>query len=114
MDGAARVEAEAQPAADAMRIQFRPLLASGITRRDAMGFVNILIDVEQSEAQQDIAVWHEALHALLFASGAPDDAHDERFIELAANQIATACPGIAKLLRGYDAPLQEEKRMLLG
>ena len=70
----------------APRILFRPLLTSGMIGKGDAGNLYILIDSEQSEAEQCIAVWHETLHLL--------GLRDEDQIEAMAQRLTQACPEI--------------------
>jgi len=69
-----------------LRIQYRPLLVSGQLRIYENAFV-LLIDNEQSPAEQRIAVWHELIHMLRYVEGKD---HDEEKIDTLAKFIAAA------------------------
>lgn len=68
------------------RVLFRPLLVSGMLAKGDGGDTYILVDDEQPESEQVIALWHETLHLL----GLKDEAQVEAFAQL----LARACPGI--------------------
>ena len=82
-----------------IQIAFRPLLISGMISGEAAGSMQlILIDSEQEESEQDVAVFHEALHLLFDAAG---KAHlkNEDLIDAMAKAAAAAVPGIAMMLK---------------
>lgn len=70
-----------------VRVLFRPLLVQGMVRRDfEYDSWMILVDNEQSEAQQTVTLYHEALHLLGLT--------DEDQVEAMAKKLADACPEI--------------------
>lgn len=74
------------------RVLFRPLLVSGMLAKGDGGDMYILVDDEQSESEQVIALWHETLHLLGLL--------DETQVEAMAQRLAVACPEIVQLLKG--------------
>lgn len=72
------------------RIQFRPLLIHGCIASVA-GATWVLIDSEQSEAEQVATLWHETLHLL--------GLRDEDQVEAMAQRLAQACPEILELVK---------------
>lgn len=82
-----------------MRLEFRPMLVSGMTGCDDHGAVTMLIDSEQCEAAQARALYHEMIHALLIAGDAPKEAHDEEKIEALAVRLAAAVPEIIRFIK---------------
>jgi hypothetical protein len=76
------------------RILFRPLLTSGMIGKDNASNVYIIIDSEQSEVEQCIALWHETLHLL--------GLKDEDQVEALAKRLADACPEILSHIRATD------------
>lgn len=68
-----------------VRIRIRPLLVSGQLAVDADGPL-ILIDSEQPEHEQVVALWHETLHLLGLT--------DEKQVEAFALELAKSCPTI--------------------
>lgn len=81
----------------APRILFRPLLTSGCIAKGDGGYTYILIDSEQPELEQIIAVWHEALHLLGLT-------HEDD-VEALAQRLAAAFPEILPMVKkiAYDA-----------
>lgn len=73
-----------------MRIIFRPLLVSGMLATDEHGVV-MLIDSEQPETEQAVAVWHEVLHML--------GLYNEVEVEAMAQRLGAACPEIVVMVR---------------
>lgn len=77
-----------------IRVLFRPLLVSGavgtIDGKAGAGIV-ILIDSEQPEPEQLVALWHETLHLL--------GLKDEHQVEALALKLAAACPEILPLVK---------------
>lgn len=78
------------------RILRQPLLVDGMMGINAAGEWAILLDSEQSEAEQVVTLWHEVLHALLLGAGIPFP-HDEERIEAVAQKLAQACPEILRV-----------------
>lgn len=70
----------------APRVLFRPLLSSGLIGVGTGGTTYVIIDSEQPEAEQVIALWHETLHLL--------GLKDETLVEAFAQRLAQACPDI--------------------
>ena len=68
-----------------MRVIFRHLLVSGMVATSDAG-VLVLIDSEQPESEQLVALWHEALHLI--------GLRDEDQVEAFAQRLAQACPEI--------------------
>lgn len=82
-----------------IQIAFRPLLISGMISGEAAGSMQlILIDSEQPESEQDVAVFHEALH-LLFDAAGKTQLKNEDLIDAMAKAAAAAVPGIAMMLK---------------
>lgn len=82
-----------------IQIAFRPLLISGMISGEAAGSMQlILIDSEQEESEQDVAVFHEALH-LLFDAAGKAQLKNEDLIDAMAKAAAAAVPGIAMMLK---------------
>lgn len=79
-----------------LKIEFRPLLVSGMTAMRGSSTV-ILIDSDQSEDEQNRALWHEAVHVLMLGAGV--EIHDETKVESMAMQLAAACPDFAAFLK---------------
>ena len=69
-----------------LRIQYRALLVSGQLKIYANAFV-VLIDNEQPEPEQRIALWHELIHMVRLVEGKD---HDEAKIDMLAGIIAAA------------------------
>jgi hypothetical protein len=77
-------------------IKVRPMLVSGMLASSTRGPV-ILIDSEQPELQQVVALWHEVLHLL----GVTDEATAESI----AARLAGADPGVLRLVhRNINVP----------
>lgn len=81
-----------------VRVLRRPILMSGMLSVDDDGVV-MLINSEQAGQEQAIAIWHETIHLLLFASG--QNLHDEEMVESLAQRLARCVPDIAQIL-GFD------------
>jgi hypothetical protein len=77
-----------------LRLQFRPLLVSGMLAAAEDGAMVILVDDEQPRREQAAAIWHELVHLLMVAAGVPAWLHDERRIDDMAKRLATAAPDI--------------------
>lgn len=77
-----------------MRVIFRPMLVSGMVATSDAG-VLVLIDSEQPDAEQLVALWHEALHLL--------GLRDEDQVEAFAQRLAQACPEILPAVRAAAA-----------
>jgi hypothetical protein len=75
-----------------IRVQFRPLLVSGMiaSANGGLDFF-ILVDDEQSEQQQSSALIHELLHLVGLT--------DESQVEALAQRMADACPELASIVR---------------
>lgn len=92
------LEALRQPARRdrvAPRILFRPLLTSGLIGKSDAGHTYILIDSEQPEAEQLVALWHEALHLLGLT--------DEDLVEIMARHLAECCPEVLEAVKAAHA-----------
>jgi Zn-dependent peptidase ImmA (M78 family) len=77
-------------------LKVRPMLVSGMLATDGQGPV-ILINSEQEEREQVIALWHETLHLL----GLPEG----DLVETAARQLADAFPSVLRALaHNINAP----------
>lgn len=72
---------------------FRPMLVSGMLSADLERDTwLILVDSEQSEPEQAVALFHEMLHLI--------GLQDETQVEAMAQKLAAACPEILPLLHG--------------
>lgn len=83
-------DAALKAARDAGSVSFRPLLVSGLIGDSDAG-ICILIDSEQPERQQVVALWHETLHML--------GLEDEEQVEAMAKRLAEACPEILQAVK---------------
>lgn len=81
-----------------MRFMFRPLLVPAILAKDAIGPL-VLIDNEQSEAEQIVSIWHELMHVI--------GVTDERQAEALAQRLAPVCPEILEIVKSKAAPWRE-------
>jgi hypothetical protein len=72
-------------------ILFRPLLTSAFVGTGDAGKIYILIDSDQSVAEQTIALWHETLHLLGLT--------DEDQVEALARRLAAAFPEILDVVK---------------
>lgn len=70
--------------ADKLCVEYRPLLVSGLVANDG----RILIDSEQPPGEQNKALWHEVVHAVLMDCGL--DKHDEVLVERAARRLSAS------------------------
>ncbi len=82
----------------ALKIQFRPLLTSGMicVPKTEGGSYLILIDSDASESEQTVTLWHELIHLLEMASG---KSSGEDAVEKLAVEWAKRCPEILTLCR---------------
>lgn len=76
----------AEQPAQALRVEYRPLLVSGMLANSPDG-PTILIDSESSEQEQQRALWHEIVHMVREAQGLPQD---EESVERDAQAIVAA------------------------
>ena len=73
-----------------LEVRIRPLLVSGgLSYRVPTKCPVILIDSEQSQDEQLLALWHEIVHLIRSAGDGPQD---EESVEAAAIKLAAACP----------------------
>lgn len=79
------------------RIVFRPLLTSGMYAGSEAGRL-ILIDSEQPESEQLIALWHETLHLL--------GLRDDDLVEPMARRLAAACPELLQAIKENNRPCE--------
>ncbi len=77
------------------RVLFRPLLTSGMYATGDRGAVYLLVDSEQPESEQVIALWHETLHLL--------GLKDEHRVEALAQKLAAACREILAVVKEAHA-----------
>jgi hypothetical protein len=69
-----------------MRFMLRPMLVSGMLADTPCDGPIVLIDSEQSQAEQAVAVFHELLHSI--------GMEDEHQVEGLAVRLGKACPDI--------------------
>jgi hypothetical protein len=79
---------------EAIKLTFRPLLVSGMLADTTDGPV-ILIDSEQPEAEQRVALWHELMHLV--------GLEDEDLVEDLARRLDAACPELLSALKALSA-----------
>lgn len=80
----------------APRVLFRPLLTSGLIGNGNAGTTSyVIIDSEQPESEQVIALWHETLHLL--------GLKDETLVEAMAQRLAQACPEVLPAVKQVAA-----------
>jgi hypothetical protein len=75
-------------------VLFRPLLVSGTVARGDRGMVYAMIDTEQPELEQLIALYHETLHLL--------GLKDEDQVEAFAQRLAIACPEVLAAVKAAN------------
>jgi hypothetical protein len=83
-----------------MRLQFRPLIVSGMCSVHG-DTITLLIDSEQEEREQAVAIFHETLHALLIAAGKTPEQQEvlHDWVEDRAQDLAKRCPEIVAVLQ---------------
>jgi hypothetical protein len=86
-----------------LKIIFRPLLVQAMFafQDNTTLFTSqmvFLINSKDSPEEQNVSLWHEALHMLLRAGGKMPP-HDEKWVEARAKALAQACPDLLEKMK---------------
>lgn len=96
-----------------LRIEVRPLLVSAMEGRGP-GSIFIMVSEGQSRTEAEISLWHEIVHVLMHAGGAPAPKTAaeltalEQQVEAIAQKLAAVCPEIVELC-GVQTHFPNEK-----